>query len=325
VSNRPPVHDILSLACRAPSVHNSQPWRWRVEGDRVDLFADYRRQLVYADPARRDLMISCGTALHHLQVAAAGLGWRARVRRLPDASDERHVATALLRPSAASAPEVELLDALVRRRTDRRRFTSWPVPAERLNTLASVGGSWGAQVLPVPGEATRERLRRLTRRADLVQQRNQRYVAELAAWVAGTPSRGEGVPAGHLPVRGEDDPVEATYRRFPGGTLVEGDSGPGDPGDGMLLVCTSSDDTISRIRAGEALSAVWLRATQDHLSLVPLSQAVEVDETRRELQTSILGDLAFPQILLRVGWPSSSHEDLEQTPRRPLEDVLEIR
>jgi hypothetical protein len=93
----------------------------------------------------------------------------------------------------------------------------------------------------------------------------------------------------------------------------------------MLLVCTSSDDTISRIRAGEALSAVWLRATQDHLSLVPLSQAVEVDETRRELQTSILGDLAFPQILLRVGWPASSHSDLGPTPRRPLEDVLELR
>jgi len=78
VKDRPPVEDILSLACRAPSVHNSQPWRWRAEGDRIDLFADYRRQLVYADPARRDLMMSCGAALHHLQVAAAGLGWRAR-------------------------------------------------------------------------------------------------------------------------------------------------------------------------------------------------------------------------------------------------------
>lgn len=323
MKDRPPVEDILSLACRAPSVHNSQPWRWRAEGDRIDLFADYRRQLVYADPARRDLMMSCGAALHHLQVAAAGLGWRARVRRLPDASDERHVATALLKPSTASAPEVDLLEALVRRRTDRRRFTSWPVPGERLNTLASVGGSWGAQVLPVPGEATREHLRRLTRRAELVQQRNQRYVAELAAWADA--SRVEGIPAGHRPVRREEDPDESAYRRFPGGTLVEGDSGPGEPGDGMLLVCTSSDDTISRIRAGEALSAVWLRATQDHLSLVPLSQAVEVDETRRELQTSILGDLAFPQILLRVGWPASSHSDLGPTPRRPLEDVLELR
>jgi hypothetical protein len=323
MTDRPPVADILSLACRAPSVHNSQPWRWRAEGNRVDLFADYRRQLVYADPSRRDLMISCGAALHHLQVAAAGLGWRTRARRLPDASDERHVASVLLRPSTPSPQEVDLLGALARRRTDRRRFTSWPVPPERLNTLASIGGSWGAQVLPVPGEATREQLRRLTRRAERVQQRNQRYIAELAAWMDG--SAPEGIPAAHLPVRRGEDPGEAVYRRFPGGTLVEGDSGPGEPGEGMLLVCTSSDDPISRIRAGEALSAVWLQATLDGLSLVPLSQAVEVDETRRELQTGILGDLAFPQILLRIGWPASSHGDLAPTPRRPIDEVLEVR
>ena len=89
-------------------------------------------------------------------------------------------------------------------------------------------------------------------------------------------------------------------------------------------VCTSSDDAISRIRAGEALSAVWLRATLDHLAVVPLSQAVEVEETRRELQTRILGDLAFPQILLRVGWPATSAAELSPTPRRPLSEVLEV-
>lgn len=323
MTEHPPFDDILTLACRAPSVHNTQPWRWRVHGDRLDLFADYRRQLVYADPTRRDLLVSCGAALHHLQVVCAGLGWAARVHRLPDPADERHVAGVVLKPRAASSTERELLEALRRRRTDRRRFTSWPVPLERLNALASVGSIWGAQVLPVPGEVTKDHLRRLTRRADRVQQRNQRYVAELAAWM--DDSRSEGIPVGHLPARAGEDPSEAVYRRFPGGTLVEGDSGPGEPGDGMLLVCTSSDDPISRIRAGEALSAVWLQATLDGLSLVPLSQAVEVDETRRELQTGILGDLAFPQILLRIGWPTSSHGDLAPTPRRPIDEVLEIR
>jgi hypothetical protein len=322
MSERPPVRDIVWLACRAPSVHNTQPWRWRIQGERVDLFADYRRQLVYADPGRRDLLISCGAALHHLQVACAGLGWAARVHRLPDASDERHVASVLLRPRPASSADRDLLDALRRRRTDRRRFTSWPVPPERLNTLASVGSSWGAQVLPVPGEATKEQLRRLTRRADIVQRRNERYVAELAAWTDG--SQAEGIPVGHRPVRRGADPDEAVHRRFPGGTLSEGDSGPGSAEDGMLLVCTSSDDAISRVRAGEALSAVWLRATLENVSLVPLSQAVEVEETRRELQTRILGDLAFPQILLRVGWPASSAAELAATPRRPLDEVLEV-
>ena len=322
MTEHPPFDDILTLACRAPSVHNTQPWRWRVHGDRLDLFADYRRQLVYADPTRRDLLVSCGAALHHLQVVCAGLGWAARVHRLPDPADERHVAGVVLKPRAASSTDRDLLEALRRRRTDRRRFTSWPVPLERLNARASVGSIWGAQVLPVPGEVTKDHLRRLTRRADRVQQRNQRYVAELAAWTDG--SLAEGIPAGHRPERTGADPEEAVHRRFPGGTLSDEGSGPGAPEDGMLLVCTSSDDAISRIRAGEALSAVWLRATLDHLAVVPLSQAVEVEETRRELQTRILGDLAFPQILLRVGWPATSATELSPTPRRPLSEVLEV-
>jgi nitroreductase len=142
VSDNPPISHLVELACRAPSVHNTQPWKWRVHGSDVDLFADYARQLVYADPARRDLMISCGAALHHFQVASAALGWSARVHRLPDASDERHVASMHLTPSRLPRPDTGDLEAIAARRTDRRRPTSWPVPHDRLNGLAATGTSW---------------------------------------------------------------------------------------------------------------------------------------------------------------------------------------
>ncbi len=319
MSSHPPVDEILERACRAPSVHNTQPWKWRVSGSRVDLYADFTRQLVYADPGRRDLMISCGAALHHFQVAAQGLGWSARVRRLPDPSDERHIASVLLKPSRISPDAVELLRAIDQRRTDRRRLSSWPVPDQRLNSLASTGSSWGAQVLPVPGESTKDRLHRLTRHADTVQNRNERYVAELAAWT-GT-SSSDGVPTAHVPSRLGAEAADSLNRRFPGGELEDPvvESEPSQ--DGMLIICTSSDDTISRVRAGEALSAVWLHATRENLSVVPLSQAIEVEETRRRLQLEVLGDLAFPQILLRIGWLPITRSELAPTPRRPLDEV----
>ena len=96
---RPPYDEIIGFACRAPSVHNTQPWRWRLRGDRVDLIADSSRRVVHADPDGRDLMLSCGAALHHLQVAAAGLGWDTRVVRCPDSDDEHLLASATFRPS----------------------------------------------------------------------------------------------------------------------------------------------------------------------------------------------------------------------------------
>ena len=107
-----PAGRLIGLACRAPSVHNTQPWSFRVHGSDIDLFADYKRQLVYADPNRRDLMVSCGAALHHVQVAAAALGWSARVHRLPDASDERHVASIHLTRARVPSTDTGVLETI---------------------------------------------------------------------------------------------------------------------------------------------------------------------------------------------------------------------
>jgi len=313
------VDRILEYACRAPSVHNTQPWTWRVGEDRVDLFADYRRQLVYADPQRRDLMISCGAALHHFQVAARALGYTARVRRVPRSGDERLLASMHLTAATPPQDAAALLEAISQRRTDRRRLTSWPVPGERLEALVGAGSQWGAQVLSLRGEALRDRLLALTRRADELQQRNWNYVQELNSWT--TYWNDEGVPVSHVPRDGRVTATDVLNRRFRNGVLDDPVFEDEPAGDGLLLVCTSSDDPLSRIRAGEALSAVWLRASQDGLSLVPLSQAVEVPETRRLLQEDVLGDRSVAQILLRVGWPPLERKPLPATPRRHVDDV----
>jgi len=314
-----PVDDLLELACRAPSVHNTQPWRWRVRENRVDLYADFRRQLVHADPQRRDLMLSCGAALHHFQVAASALGWSTRVRRVPDPSDERFVASIELGAGRPAPDAAELLAAIRERRTDRRRLTSWPVPDERLNALCMAGNRWGAQLLPVYDETVKARLEELTRRADVLQRRNPAYVSELnnatVYWA------NVGVPVAHIPREEYVASSDALNRRFPNGVLDDPVVDPGEPSDGMLIVCTSSDDTVSRVRAGEALSAVWLQATRDGLSMVPLSQALEVQETRRVLQEEVLDDKALAQIVVRVGWLPLSRRGLAATPRRDVADV----
>jgi hypothetical protein len=92
--------------------------------------------------------------------------------------------------------------------------------------------------------------------------------------------------------------------------------------DQLLLFCTASDDTLSWLRTEEALSAVWLRAVASGLALVPLSQGIEVNETRAILQESLLDDRACPHLLARVGWPMPQREPIPSTPRRPLTEVL---
>ena len=313
------VDRILDHARRAPSVHNTQPWAWRVGDDRVDLFADYSRQLVHADPERRDMMISCGAALHHFQVAARALGWDTRVRRCPSAVDDRLVASIRLAPASPPEDATAVLDALNRRRTDRRRLTSWPVPHGRLRAMAAAGEEWGAHVIPLQDGPLKSRLLALTLRADELQLRSPDYVSELNAWT--TYWSDQGVPVGHIPRNDRLTTSDVLTRRFHHGVLDDTPLEDDPPADGLMLVCTSSDDQLSRLRAGEALSSVWLRATQDGLAVVPSSQAVEVSETRRVLQEEVLRDTSVAQILLRVGWPPQERTPLPATPRRFVEDI----
>ncbi len=313
---RRPFEEILALACRAPSVHNTQPWLWRLHGDTLELYADLSRQLTYADPDSRDLVLSCGAALHHFQVAARGLGWRADVARLPDPRNPRRLATITLEPVIKPQEAIDEMRAISVRQTDRRRFTSWPVPEERLDSLARIGEQWGVAVVPIVDESSRAKLRDLTRRADEVQTTDTAYRAELAAHLN---DRSDGMSTHAVPIDRDE-----TNRTFPVGALADDTRrlASADP-EGILLICTEADDVASQLRAGEAMSAIWLRATMDGFSVVPLSQAMEVEETREAVQGRLLEGRGFPQIILRVGWPPIADTPaLTSSRRRPLDEVM---
>ena len=167
-----PALPVVALACSAPSIANSQPWRWRIgrEGaaPTLDLALDPDRWLGDLDAAGRQLVISCGAALHHAAWAARGLGWDPQVRPSPGRrsrrSPDHHLARLVLRP-AAGVPPPDALDVLVQRCTDRRRFTAWPVPGEELRALAYTARRHGVEATAVVDVSLRFRAGLLADRA----------------------------------------------------------------------------------------------------------------------------------------------------------------
>jgi nitroreductase len=307
---------LIRLACMAPSVHNTQPWVWAVDGDKVHLFADRRRWLANADPNERDLIISCGAALHHLQVAAAGLGWRAQIRRRPNRVNPAYLATITFEPSAAEATDAALLQALRLRHTDRRPNAAKPVLHEDLDRLLGAAARFGVASFAVVSSSARGALLRLLDAADAAQRNNPKYLEEMNSWV--DRGKGDGIPSANLLRHRAGDRDPAT--RFPSGHLA--DLVPGSEPPALLALCTSSDDVPSRLHAGEALSAVLLRAHLAGLSAVPLSQATEHEAARMILQDELVGSAAEPQIVVKVGWPGDPDRPAPPTPRRPLGEVL---
>jgi len=314
------LHRIVETASRAPSVHNTQPWRWRGGPRTLELFADRTHQLTETDPEGRNLTISCGAALHHAQAVAGALGWSTRVARLPDPARPDLLAAIELAPGTASPTARETLAAIDARRTDRRRFNTWPVPEERQAHLARIANQWGARAVALTDESERYIAERLVRRAAELQLQDSAARAEQQQWQRR--GAGDGVPAGALPEPA--DRAGAHPHRFEEAAWEDHPGPDVEASDGLIVLFDTRDDAAAWLRAGEGLSAMWLAAEEGGLSLVPLSQVIEVDETRRAFQVEVLGSLAHPLLLVRVGWRPTASTSLAPTPRRPVPEVLDL-
>lgn len=305
------------MACAAPSVHNSQPWGWRVRGETLELHRDAGRLLHLEDIDGRDQVISCGAALHHAEVAARALCWTTEVERLPEGPHSSLLGVVHLTGRGQGATDEAGLDLLRSRRTDRRRFTSWPVPSHRLERLAGLARDRGARAQVVEGQFERFRLWLLVERARemctvdrraAAEQRSgahspQDLVAAGGAQAASVPRprrSGTTGPGTRVPERGED------LRRA----------------DGVVVLGGAAYDASGWLRTGEALSSLWLDAWGADLSIVPLSQPIEVAQTRAAIRDEVLTGAFWPHLVVRVGWQALGRDRLLPTPRRPLGDVL---
>ena len=170
------MREVLELAARkaalAPSVHNTQPWRFRLADNHLELLADETRQLSALDPTYRQLLISCGCALLNARVAIASVGCRAEVQRLPEPADANLLARLTIEPDGASSRIATLHAAIERRQTNRRRFSTDPVPPELIDELAAAAEAEGAGLFQITRPEHRVVIAVLSQQADAEQNAN---------------------------------------------------------------------------------------------------------------------------------------------------------
>lgn len=300
----------VAAAGYAPSILNTQPWRWRLEPGRLELFADRSRQLPVTDPQGRQLMISCGAALHHARTALAAAGWSAHVTRLPDTRQPDLLATLTVAdPIAATEVAARLARAIPVRHTDRRPLSDQPLPATSLDAIAAAARIHSELHVFTPDQALA--LASAAGRAAAVQADDPRVGAELAYWTGASAPPGTGLPADVLP----EHPAQTTVpgRDFGrSGTLPIGTGH--DKTAVYALLFGDADEPVHWLRTGEALSAAWLTATTLGVSVVPLSHIIEVTRARLTLRRLISG-LGHPHLVLRLGVADPEHAGHVHTPR----------
>jgi nitroreductase len=315
---------VLEAAARAslhaPSVFNTQPWRWRLTGDRLELYADTGRRLDATDPEGRLLLLSCGAALHHVRTALAAAGWSAGVERLPAAADPGLLARVRLGAAVPPDPQAQRMAAAIpRRRTDRRAFGDRVVAEDVLTRLRRSVEDEGAYLHVVRPEQL-PMLAASAGRAAGAEKDDPAYRDELRRWTSRPPSSGDGVPPATA--------VQPAPRRVPvrdyapegGAGLRAGDDH--DRGAAYVVLFGGTDRPADLLRGGEALSALLLLATADGLATAPLSDATEVAWPRHLLR-GLLAGVGEPYIVVRLGHLDTAGP-LPPAPRRDPADVITI-
>jgi hypothetical protein len=318
--DRTTARAVIALANRAPSVHNSQPWRWRIGPSSIHLFADPGRTLPATDPEGRDLRLSCGAALHHLRVSALAAGLGTTVHRLPDPAQPDHLAAVEIHSGRPSPEDLALARAIENRHSDRRMFSSWPVPEQMMSRLVEAAAREGALLTVLDRESDRHVVAALIGHAAVEQALTPGLAQETAEWTGRSRGAREGVPAANVPA---EPAGTVPVRTFAAGEQEQSLLGRYESdGTVLALLSTPGDDAVDQLRAGEALSAVLLGATHFGLATDPISQPLEVPATRIQLRSAVLGGTSAPQVLLRLGWAPMSTIPVPRSGRRPLADTI---
>jgi nitroreductase len=312
------VDELVRAAVAAPSMHNTQPWRFRIQdaGGTIELHADPARMLPVGDPDGRAAHIACGAALLNLRVAAAAAGLRPDIRLRPDPGQPLLLAE--IRLGERHHPtrwERELHAAIWRRQTNREPFSNRPVPPGIRAELAEAASLEGATLAFLDREES-ERVLRLAAEAERDLLANPAYRAEIARWAGGYRDR-DGIPGSALGPRspGGRDPVRdfiperrrepfryAWFEEYP--QLAVLSAGPGGP--------------AAWLASGQALQRVWLTATCRGISACPLTQPLETAAAWqvRDPQTAA----GPPQMIMRIGYGLPLPPG---APRLPVAEVID--
>lgn len=305
-------------AGHAPSVHNTQPWQWRVLPDALELRIATQRRLAATDPEGRLLVLSCGAALHHARLALAAEGWTPQVQRYPDPADPQLLARVVSTHHGQPDPEAKrLVQCVPHRHTDRRPVSEQPVPATAIDEIVRAAGQGGGRMQIISADQVLE-LAAAASHAEAAEADDPRIREELAYWTSRA-DQGLGLSAEVLPEQAPQTTVPGRDFGRPGTLPI----GAGHDRTAVYALLYGDDDEPdSWLRAGEALSAAWLTATRLGVSVVPLSAVVEVAGTRQTLRQLIAG-LGYPYLVLRLGIADPTQPGPPHTPRLPATQVVD--
>jgi len=308
---------LVRYATLAANGHNTQPWKFAVHPDAIEIHPDYSRRLPVVDPENRELWISLGCALENLLVAARAAGYGAEVT-YPDAAGVIRVQLAPDTPQ--SSP---LFDAIPLRQTTRSVYDGRPVPPADLEAVQSLPLEPGVSLRFLTTPMERETAVEYVNEGNLHQYADRAFVDELISWLRFNKREAMAALDG-LYARCSGNPEVPRWlgRMFVAGTKpqqqADADARKLRSSSGLVVVASASDDRAARVRTGQVYERLALQMTALNMKSALLNQPIEIAALRGQFQSALGLGASLPQLLVRFGYA----DPLPQSLRRPIEQIL---
>jgi hypothetical protein len=263
---------VAEAALHAPSVRNSAPWWFSTEDSAICVRADLERKLAVADPAGRELIISCGAAVFTARIALRYLGLLPKVSVLPEADVPDLIARigwdAERRPPGDY--ERGLFGEIPKWHARRGGFDTDRLPVGLMSRFVEEAARENVKLAVMAADDHRAAVLAVMTAADSALKLDQARASEGATWVP----------------PGDTDRGEA----------------PGSPASAgiVTVLTTAADQKADWVSAGQALQRVLLVAGSHGAAVAVSGRALGFVQLREFIRSELTGG-DFPQLVLRFG------------------------
>ena len=313
------MQELIRYATLAPNGHNTQPWKFKIQENTIQIHPDYSRRLPVVDPHDRELWISLGCALENLVIASQAAGYESEIVY---PSSEADYIQAKLQNGKTPNP-TPLFDAIPERQNTRSIYDEQPLPAADLELIQGIKLESGVSTRILTSSNQIESVLEYVKAGDQNQYANQAFIDELVAWIRFNKSELFQTLDG-LYSRCSGNPE---VPRWLGKMFVTTDSAKQQAqtdeqnirsSSGLLVILAEQDDKQAWINTGRVYERLALTLTTMKLKSAVMNQPIEVHELRSQFQSYLNIGAAQPQFLLRFGYADPMPRSL----RRPVEQVL---
>lgn len=314
---------VIASAILAASAHNTQPWKFKVTGNTVDVFVDWDRHLTVSDPSLRELYISIGCAITNILVAARYSEYEPQLSYFPAGEGKKNpVARIVCNKTNHSSNSINtaLFSAIANRRTDRNTYDKQPLTDKERQELPATNNK---TVILLEDNDKIAEIAELTEEATIRTLSRKDFKEELSHWVRNNwTKQHDGMPGYAMGIPAPLSLISPIMVRL---APIHKQEGPKtreqmNSSSAVAIIAHETDSLINWVKSGQTIEQIWLEATAAGLSVAPLVASVEAGEDTRSRLKQILGTNLLPQSILRLG--HTDHKPLRSSPRRTIEECL---